>query len=217
MLKRKLVLFSLLLGLLLGGGVWDTSAFAENSSSAKINLLEETNVLDESGNPVPFKDIEGAMPGQSFSKIPKVENLPDSVSSEIRVHVEISAVDQFGNPIDFDPSDLDIDFNLEDWELRSDGYYYYKKPLAPGETTTPLFTHVAFSSALGNRYQGAVFSVKLFAEATEIPPENVPSKAPDTGRSNKSLDSAIELSLLAILSATTLFVLARLIYHRRKS
>jgi hypothetical protein len=35
--------------------------------------------------------------------------------------------------------------NEDDWELRQDGYYYYKNTLAPGEETSSLFEKVVFN------------------------------------------------------------------------
>lgn len=35
--------------------------------------------------------------------------------------------------------------NEDDWELRSDGYYYYKEVLSPGEETSSLFEKVVFN------------------------------------------------------------------------
>lgn len=38
-----------------------------------------------------------------------------------------------------------VNWNTTDWELKSDGYYYYKKILPKGSKTTPLFTTVTVS------------------------------------------------------------------------
>ena len=35
--------------------------------------------------------------------------------------------------------------NEDDWELRQDGYYYYKNTLAPGEETSSLFEKIVFN------------------------------------------------------------------------
>ena len=222
MLKRNSsIILHLIFGLTLLGGVLGGSALAAKStfaaSGAKIDLVEETDSVDSEGNPLPFQNIDGAMPGESYSKIPKVNNLEDSVNSNIRIRVEISAVDSEGNPISFDPSLLEIDYNLEDWEVCGENLFCYKKELAPGESTTPLFTHVAFSPLLGNPYQDAIFSVKLFAEAIQVF-SSVPSvDTPDTGVVTKSLDRAIEFSLLSFLALLSVLLTIRFIYRRRNS
>ena len=38
-----------------------------------------------------------------------------------------------------------VNWNTTDWELKNDGYYYYKKILPKGSKTTPLFTTVTVS------------------------------------------------------------------------
>ena len=77
--------------------------------------------------------------------------------------------------------------NLSDWELRDNGYYYYKYALAPGELTNSLFEKVVLdcnadlgeenictSSASGmvctkpeDDYEGAKYHLKITAETIQ--------------------------------------------------
>ena len=36
----------------------------------------------------------------------------------------------------------EVDWNTEDWVKQADGYYYYRKPIAEGESTASLFTQI---------------------------------------------------------------------------
>ncbi len=77
--------------------------------------------------------------------------------------------------------------NLDDWELRDNGYYYYKHTLAPGESTNSLFKKVVFdcnanlgaenvceNTAAGmtctkpeDDYEGAKYHLKITAETIQ--------------------------------------------------
>ena len=50
---------------------------------------------------------------------------------------------------------------------EKDGYYYYTKPLKPGEVTAPIFTAVTFNADMGNEYQNATATVDVFAQAVQ--------------------------------------------------
>ena len=56
--------------------------------------------------------------------------------------------------------------NTADW-TEKDGYYYYTKPLKPGEVTAPIFTAVTFKADMGNEYQNATATVDVFAQAVQ--------------------------------------------------
>ena len=60
-----------------------------------------------------------------------------------------------------------LDINEKYWEPGNDGFYYYKKPVAPGEETKPLFTTVTFSTEMGNEYQNVKVIIDLDAQAVQ--------------------------------------------------
>lgn len=82
--------------------------------------------------------------------------------------------------------------NLEDWELKGDGYYYYKTPLAPNATTSSLFQKVIFNhdANLGadnicartttsvectkpdDKYEGATYHLIITAETIQADEAN---------------------------------------------
>lgn len=73
----------------------------------------------------------------TFTKTPQVVNTgANDCLVRIRVSVTPATLPENYLTVDYKTGDSD------DWYLK-DGYYYYKKVLKPGETTSPLFTTVA--------------------------------------------------------------------------
>lgn len=111
----------------------------------------------------PQNGVSGVMPGTEVTKIVEVANV-GSGAAWVRVRVSKSIVKADNNS--GDASLMALDFNTTDW-TEQDGYYYYNQPLQPGATTTPLFTTVRFSTAMGNEYQNADAAVKVTAQAVQ--------------------------------------------------
>jgi len=175
MSKRKFILVSLVLAVIAGAGIWGTSAYFVSeekvhniitSGGISIDLLEETSAKDENGDPVPFSDIENAMPGETYSKIPKVKNT-DSGDAWVRIKIEKSVRLADGLTAEVPEGALLLDLNTENW-LEKDGYYYYSKILKPTETTEPLFTTLTLKKELENEFMDAKFSLDLTAEAVQV-------------------------------------------------
>lgn len=61
---------------------------------------------------------------------------------------------------------VSVDENTSAW-TRQGAYCYYNSPLAPGETTQPVFTSVSFSPDMGNAYQDMKLIVTVNAAATQ--------------------------------------------------
>ena len=154
------------------GGARTTNVITTGGVS--IELLE----LSDSGNGIfdIFRNKTGVMPGTSVSKIVQVRNTGAS-DAYVRVKVDKTiTLDEdrkekgSGQP---DTDLIEMDYNLDDWELREsenggDGYYYYGKALAPGETTEPLFTEASFDSSMGNMYQGCRADIDVQAQAVQV-------------------------------------------------
>ncbi len=112
----------------------------------------------------PFEDLTGVMPGVSATKIAEVENTGAS-EAWIRVLVEKKVTLSDGSSVETDLISLDI--NDKAWTRGIDGYYYYNKALAPGETTEPIFTAVTFAPEMGNEYQNSTATVDVTAQAVQ--------------------------------------------------
>ena len=145
----------------------DTATNVITSGNIKIELQE--TALDKDGEVIPFEESQekiDVMPAQSVSKIVKVQNTGDN-EAYVRISVEKLinlAEDVEGTP---DPELVSMDFNTENW-TEADGYYYYKLPLAPGETTEALFNNVTFAPEMGNMYQNSKATIIVNAQATQV-------------------------------------------------
>lgn len=109
-------------------GVSSAIAYFSDSDTRNNSLIiGENEITVEESFPHPSDPSE-------FEKVVTIKNT-GNVSCYIRALVE------------FDQGDIgnlyEMDINTTDWtEKQSDGYYYYKKEVAPGETTIPLMTTV---------------------------------------------------------------------------
>lgn len=130
------------------------------SGNLCINLKETT------AEGKPFTDVINVMPAQKVSKIVQVENTGDQ-AAYIRIKVEKSiklASGTHGTP---DIGLIFIDFDNVNW-IESDGYYYYSKPLQPGEATSALFKTVTFAPEMSNMYQNSKATIRVIAQATQV-------------------------------------------------
>lgn len=166
-MKRKLLILSLLviLAALTAAGTlayYTDSARTHNvitSGNVDIDLLEWA----DEAHTKPFKNKQGVMPGAKVTKIVEVKNTGTGAAF-LRLYVEKNVNGADGKPMNSDP--VSLNFNNTDWTY-SDGYYYYKRALKPGETTEPLFTTVTFDPLMGNDYQNASAHVKVTAYAVQ--------------------------------------------------
>lgn len=79
-----------------------------------------------------FDMYYGLYAGEDYEKEVRVKNTGD-VPCYVRVFAEFEDPDV--------RQKIEVDYNSVDWsEKQDDGYYYYKKPIASGESTEPLFT-----------------------------------------------------------------------------
>ena len=127
--------------------------------------LKETAIPEGGGDPVPFVDLDGVMPGAEASKIVQVENTGDH-PAYVRVRLEKTVTLAEGVDGEADASLVALDINTDQWTLR-DGYYYYSEALAPGETTAPLFTTVRFAAQMDDRYQNSKTEIAAYAGAVQ--------------------------------------------------
>ncbi|MDO4567455.1 MAG: SipW-dependent-type signal peptide-containing protein [Clostridia bacterium] len=172
-MKRKILLVSALalcLALVTAGTIafYTAEDDAQNRITAgnlSIELIELTDAVDEEGEPVPFEDVSGVMPGASVSKIPKVVNTGAN-SAYVRVSIELGITLAEGVTGEVDTTLIQLDINEQYWTER-DGWYYYMAVLQPGEATEPLFTEVTFAWEMGDMYQNSTAEVLLNAHATQ--------------------------------------------------
>lgn len=111
----------------------------------------------------PFEDRTGVMPGTKVTKIVEISNTGTApVWVRAQVQLDVCGADEEPLP----PEYVSLDFNETDWTYL-DGYYYYNRALAPGETTVPLFTTVTFAPEMGNEYQNSTAYVEVEVGAVQ--------------------------------------------------
>lgn len=137
-------------------------------TSGNIKIALQETAITEDGE-IPFENSQdkfNVVPAQEVSKIVKVQNTGDN-SAYIRIKIDksIALADGVDGIPDVDLVKLDI--NTVNWTAK-DGFYYYNKPLEPGETTEALFNNVIFDAGMGNMYQNSTATIKVNAQATQV-------------------------------------------------
>lgn len=121
--------------------------------------------LNEKGEP--WTDVENIVPGMEVTKKAFVKNT-GTVDFYTRVKITKRFVPAQGDEMpELNTGLVELNINEKYWELRNDGFYYYKEPVAPGEETKPLFTTVTFSTEMGNEYQNVKVKIDLDAQAVQ--------------------------------------------------
>lgn len=143
----------------------DTATNVITAGNIEIDLLEWT-IDTEDGEPAPFDDVMGVVPGENVSKIVEVKN---TGGNPAWVRISVSKAIELANGVDIEPdlSLVSYNVNTEKW-TEKDGYYYYNEALEAGETTEPLFTEVYFSEDMSNDYQNSVAVITVTAQATQV-------------------------------------------------
>lgn|GEM_PF-277758 len=177
MTRKRLVLAAAIVAIV-GLAAAGTNAFITSEAhttnvitTAKIDIdLIESTMVDGEKIEWPGDGITGVMPGQNVSKIVEVENKDGSGPAWVRVHVD-SEIQKAGETEREDGSEL-LSFDLSDQWIEGKGenagYYYYSQPVAPGQTTPPLFTKVTFAGAMDNSYQNCTAYVHVSAQAVQV-------------------------------------------------
>ena len=178
--RKNLLIGSALVlaALLVVGGTmaWFTAA-ARPVTNTFIAGTVEIELHDEDGQGAVFSPngITNVNPGDEYGKVVYVEN---TGSKAVYVRVKLSpAWTKRTAPLPLQVEGVDMaTFPIvgTDWVLHTDGYYYYKNPLAgaaagePNPVTTHLIEKVIFAgAAMTNDYQGATFTLKVEAEAIQ--------------------------------------------------
>ena len=115
------------------------------------------------------------LPGESCSRIAAAENI-GKANVWVRARVEIifspaaGAARTYVLGANGSADGLDTvraaGLNEADWTYK-DGYWYYGKPLAPGETTAALFTGVSFDGAMNNDHESGSIKLDIDMQATQ--------------------------------------------------
>ena len=140
------------------------------SGGVRIELIEQTKGEDDILENFPADGVSGIMPGANVSKIVSVKNTGGhEVWVRVQVEPKITDADGSALPLNIDGAGPLMDFNFGDsWHFAdSYGYFYYLKPVAPGECTEILFDTVSFTAKMGNEYQGCTANIEISAQAVQ--------------------------------------------------
>ena len=104
-----------------------------------------------------------AYPGEALAKDPTVTN---KGANPCFVRVAVSNLDQFGDAgmIKY-RTDYVVDALGTDWAKGEDGYFYYTKVLAKGETTDALFDQIVIPTGVEN--SAATKDIVVTAQAVQ--------------------------------------------------
>lgn len=177
--KRKsfIVLFSLALILLFTVG--GTIAYIVTSTSNVENTFTPAQVACE---------VEEQFDGNVKSDV-KIRNTGD-IDAYIRAAVIITWKDSNGNISAVAPvvgTDYNITYQLGDWILGSDGYYYFKLPVAAGDVTgTELIQSCELLDTCNRPGDNYELSVEILADAIQsVPPTAVNESWPAVKAGNE--------------------------------
>ena len=119
--------FLLIVAGIMVAGILAYLAYMDRAGNRFVVGGVNTEIVEE------FKPPKVIMPGTVIPKDVKVKSHGPSAC-----YVRVLAV--------FADSDMGqycaVDWNTKDWVKQADGYYYYVKPIAEGESTTSLFTQI---------------------------------------------------------------------------
>lgn len=167
-MKKKLTAMLLIVAMLAVAVVGGTLAYFTDTDE-KTNTFTVGNVditltepkWDETGS----KEAEDVYPGEPLAKDPTVTN---AGKNPCFVRIEVEGLDQFidtygKNAMITYRTDYVADKLGEDWTLHTDGYFYYTKVLAVGETTDALFDQVVMPVELTNNAEATGIVVTAYA------------------------------------------------------
>ena len=153
--KIQVVLIILLLNLTCFLGVMMVSAYlvAQDKADNEFTVGNNTSTILED-----YQEVQELSPGDSIKKSVNVANTGRN-SCYVRVLSLLSEKDaeQYAR----------INYNLKDWELAEDGYYYYRDVVKPGESTAELFSQVDISSDVPQE-QLRGFKILIYAETVNV-------------------------------------------------
>lgn len=141
----------------------DTAHNVITSGGVNIKVVEKTQNKDGVLLDFPEEGMKGILPGTDVSKIVSVENTGES-EAWIRVKVKAKITSADDKELSVDVMDYEVS---ENWHMDFDGYIYYAKPVAPGESTEILFDTVHFAPEMGNEYQNCTANIVISAQAVQ--------------------------------------------------
>ena len=165
---KKILALVLVICLAMAIGVGATLAYftaddtAKNEftvGNVKIDLTEPK--WDENGS----KEAPEVYPGEALAKDPTVTN---TGKNPCFLRIKVEGLDCLGKAgmITYRTDYVDGALGA-DWVLHTDGYFYYTKVLAAGETTDALFDQIVIPTGLENGDGESKFDIDVTAYAVQ--------------------------------------------------
>ncbi len=159
--KHTIFLIALILAIDIAAG--STLAFLVTQTNSVKNTFNHSNVACEV-----VEDTFINFQSEEKANV-KVQNTGDT-ESYIRAAILVNWKDEKGNVYAIAPEekiDYKIELNEDTWDWGSDGFYYYKKPVSPEETTDVLINRCY---PTGSGVEGYGLSVEILASAIQSTP-----------------------------------------------
>lgn len=99
----------------------------------------------------------------------KVENI-GTATSYVRVKLVMNWVSEDGKTISAAPVKIDVEYDKDKWFLGTDGIYYYKTPVAPGNSTDNLLQKDKPITEPTDKPDGCHLEVTVLAESIQAAP-----------------------------------------------
>lgn len=172
-MKKKLLNIAVFL-LLLFGVVGGTAAYYVNQGTVNNvitagNVKADLHIWADLAMTEEFKDVEGITPGQDITKVVTAENVGDN-EAWIRIWVDKrfeAFEDENQEAAEGQLPRVVLDIDRKNW-LESNGWYYYRHKLLPGDTTKPLFTTVALQEEIDNSWQNGQLIMEITMHAVQV-------------------------------------------------
>lgn len=167
-MKKKILALCLVIALAAIAVIGGTLAYFTDTKDAT-NTFTVGNVKIELTEPNwegnGSKDAPEVYPGEALAKDPTVTN---DGANPCFVRVKVTGLDCLGNAGMITYRTDYVDNKLGDnWVNGEDGYFYYTKVLAVGETTDALFDQIVIPTGLTNGDPTTEFNVVVTAEAVQ--------------------------------------------------
>ena len=173
-MKRNIALLAILTALAailaLGTGAYFTASGQATNvvTTGTVSLSLDERRADGQVFPDLTADV---LPGQSVSKIPYVVNT-GSQPFYTRMLIQVFG-EKGGESFPISEELVTLDLDTEHWAQGTDGWWYYRGEVAPGDKKAP-FTQVTFSPRMGNEYMDARIVVSVTAQAVQSKNNPVP-------------------------------------------
>ena len=168
MKNKKLIIFLIAMAALLcaAGGTYayyTTNIVTHNVISSGRVDVELIELADDGSN---FKNIEGALPGETYAKVVQAKNTGES-DAWVRMKLVKTVKPAKAAAAALNAELVKLNIHGGKW-VEKDGWYYYDSPLKPEAVTPALLGAVTLDLTMGNEWQEAQLLIDVYLEAVQV-------------------------------------------------